>query len=51
MFLVKFKLDLKVKILNIDNISNTCDKLLIIIIMQEQTLNRTRKVDANSFNN
>jgi len=40
-----------VKILDIDSISNTRDKLLTITIMQEQTLNRTRETDANSFEN
>jgi len=51
MFLVKLKSNLKMKILNIDSVSNTRDKLLTIIIMQEQTLNRTREIDASNFNN
>jgi len=49
MFLVKLKLNLKVKILGIDSLLNTCDELLAMIIMQEQTLNRTREADASSF--
>jgi len=51
MFLVKFKSDLKVKILDIDSVLNTRDKFLTIVIMQEQTLNRTRGADASSFEN
>jgi len=50
-FLIKFKLDLKVKILDIDNILNIRDKFLIIVIMQEQTLNRICEIDASSFDN
>jgi len=50
-FLIKFKSNLKVKILDIDSISNICNKFLTIIIIQEQTLNCTRKIDANSFEN
>jgi hypothetical protein len=50
-FLIKLKSNLKVKILNINNVSNICNKFLAIIIMQEQTLNRIRKVDLSSFNN
>ncbi len=49
MFLIKFKSNLKVKILDINNVSNTCDELLTMIIMQEQTLNRIREVDLSSF--
>ncbi len=33
MFLIKFKSNLKVKILDIDSVLNTRDKLLIIIII------------------
>ncbi len=33
MFLIKLKLNLKVKILDIDNVLNICDELLIMIIM------------------
>jgi len=50
-FLVKFKSDLKVKILDIDSVSNTCNKFLTIIIMQKQTLNCTRETDISSFRN
>jgi len=50
-FLIKLKLNLKVKILSIDNVLDICDKLLTIIIIQKQTLNRIRKVDSSSFNN
>ena len=50
-FLVKFKLDLKVKILDINTMLNTRNKLLTITIMQKQTLNCIRKVDANNFKN
>jgi len=49
MFLVKLKLNLKVKILDIDNVLNTRDELLIIVIMQEQTLNRIREAGLSSF--
>jgi len=48
-FLIKFKSNLKVKILDIDSVSNTRNKLLTIIIMQEQTLNRTRRANASNF--
>jgi len=51
MFLIKLKPNLKVKILGINNVLNIRDELLAIIIMQEQTLNRIRKVDSSSFNN
>jgi hypothetical protein len=34
-FLIKLKLNLKVKILNIDNVLNIRNKLLAIIIMQK----------------
>jgi hypothetical protein len=40
-----------VKILDIDNVLDIRDKLLAIIIMQKQTLNRIRKVDLNNFDN
>jgi hypothetical protein len=50
-FLIKLKPNLKVKILDIDNVLDTRDELLAIIIMQKQTLNRTHKVDLSSFNN
>jgi len=50
-FLIKLKLNLKVKILNIDNVLDIRNKLLAIIIMQKQTLNRIRKVDLSSFDN
>jgi len=50
MFLAKLKSNLKVKILDIDNVLDTRDELLAIIIMQEQTLNRTREADLSSFN-
>jgi hypothetical protein len=49
MFLIKLKPNLKVKILDIDSVSNIRDELLAIIIMQEQTLNRIREADASSF--
>jgi hypothetical protein len=51
MFLIKLKSNLKVKILGIDNVLDIRDKLLAIIIMQKQTLNRIRKVDLNNFDN
>jgi len=51
MFLIKLKSNLKVKILSIDNVLDIRDKLLAIIIMQKQTLNRIRKVDLNNFDN
>jgi len=51
MFLIKFKLNLKVKILDIDNVSNICNKLLAIIIMQKQTLNCICEVNVSNFNN
>jgi len=50
-FLVKLKLDLKVKILDIDSVLNIRDKFLTITIMQEQTLNCTRKANASNFDN
>ena len=50
-FLIKFKSNLKVKILDIDNVLNIRDELLTIIIMQEQTLNRIREVNLSSFDN
>jgi len=50
-FLIKLKSNLKIKILDINSVSNICDKFLAIIIMQKQTLNRTRKASANSFEN
>jgi len=50
MFLVKFKSNLKVKILDINNLLSICNELLAMIIMQEQTLNRTRKASASNFN-
>ena len=39
-FLAKLKSKLKSKILDIDNVSNTQKKLLIITIMQKQNINR-----------
>jgi len=51
MFLIKFKLNLKVKILDIDNVSNICNKLLAIIIIQKQTLNCICEVNVSNFNN
>jgi len=50
MFLVKLKSNLKIKILDIDNLLNICDELLAMIIMQEQTLNCTREASASNFN-
>jgi len=50
-FLIKLKSNLKVKILNIDNVLNIRDKLLAIIIMQKQRLNRIRKASLNNFDN
>jgi len=50
-FLVKLKLNLKVKILSIDNVLDIRNKLLTIIIMQEQTLNRTCETNISNFNN
>ena len=50
-FLIKFKSNLKEKILDIDNVLNIRDELLTIIIMQEQTLNRIREVNLSSFDN
>jgi len=50
-FLTKFKLNLKIKILKINNILNICNKLLAIIIIQKQILNCICKVDANNFKN
>jgi hypothetical protein len=50
-FLIKLKSNLKVKILDINNVLNTRDELLAIVIMQEQTLNRIRKIDLSSFDN
>jgi len=51
MFLIKLKSNLKVKILDTSSLSNIRDELLTMIIMQEQTLNRTHRVDASNFNN
>jgi len=50
-FLIKLKSNLKVKILDINNVLNIRDKFLAIIIMQKQTLNRIREASLNSFNN
>jgi len=49
-FLTKFKSNLKVKILDIDSVLDIRDKLLIITIMQKQTLNRIREANASNFN-
>jgi len=49
-FLTKFKSNLKVKILDIDSVLDISDKLLIITIMQKQTLNRIREANASNFN-
>ena len=48
-FLVKLRLKLKNKILNIDNIFKLREKILIMIIMQKNILNRSRAEDG--FNN
>jgi len=50
-FLIKLKSNLKVKILDIDNVSNTRNKLLIIIIMQKQMLNYIREINARESKN
>jgi len=50
-FIIKFKLNLKVKILDIDNVLDIRDKLLTITIMQKQILNCIRKTNASNFNN
>jgi len=50
-FLIKLKLNLKVKILDINIVLNIRNELLTIIIMQEQTLNRIREASLSSFNN
>jgi len=50
-FLTKLKSNLKVKILNINNILNTCNKLLTIIIMQKQILNCICKASLSNFDN
>jgi len=50
MFLIKLKSNLKVKILGIDSLLSIRDELLAMIIMQEQTLNRTREASASNFN-
>ena len=48
-FLVKLNAKLKFKILNIDEIFNTREKILIKIIMQKKILKRTRSNDENHF--
>ena len=48
-FLVKLNAKLKFKILNIDEIFNTREKILIKIIMQKKTLKRTRLNNENYF--
>ena len=48
-FLVKLNTKLKFKILNIDEIFNTREKILIKTIMQKKTLKRTRSNDENHF--
>ena len=48
-FFIKFKSKLKNKILNINNIFKLRKKILIIIIMQKNILNRSRAEDE--FNN
>ena len=48
-FLIKLNAKLKFKILNIDKIFNTREKILIKIIMQKKTLKRTRSNDENHF--
>ena len=46
-FLIKLNAKLKFKILNIDEIFNTREKILIKIIMQKKTLKRTRLSNEN----
>ena len=48
-FFVKLKSKLKNKILNINNVFKLREKILIIIIMQKNILNRNRA--ENEFNN
>ena len=48
-FLVKFKSKFKNKILNINNVFKLREKILIIIIMQKNILNRNRA--KGGFNN
>ena len=49
-FLCKLKNDLKNKILNIENVSYTREKILTQIIMQKTTMKRARENDENHFN-
>ena len=48
-FFVKFRSELKNKILNINNVFKLREKILIMIIMQKNILNRDRAEDE--FNN
>ena len=48
-FLIKLNAKLKFKILNIDEIFNTREKILIKIIMQKKTLKRMRSNNENHF--
>ena len=54
-FFIKFRLKLKNKILNINNVFKLREKILIIIIMQKNILNRNRAKgefnNQNSFKN
>ena len=48
-FLIKLNAKLKFKILNIDEMFNTREKILIKIIIQKKTLKRVRSNDENIF--
>ena len=48
-FLIKLNAKLKFKILSIDEMFNTREKILIKIIMQKKTLKRVRSNDENIF--
>ena len=47
-FFAKFRSELKQKILNIDNVSNTRENILNVVIMQKKNLKRQRENDDNS---
>ena len=50
-FFVKFRFELKQKILNIDNVSNIRKNILNVVIMQKKNLKRQRENDdISNFN-
>ena len=50
-FFVKFRFELKQKILNIDNVSNIRKHILSVVIMQKKNLKRQRENnDTSNFN-